>query len=96
MIVIEKNVDQIRTGQCWAAVNGDSVVAIVSMRAPKDIEMDTYRAQALDALQALGEVVSGEVVNFEGQKVFCKRLTHKNRSRNPQVTRTPKIYRFLE
>lgn len=28
--------------------------------------------------------------------MFTLRLTHKNRSQNPQAIRTPKIYRFLE
>lgn len=96
MVVIEKNVDKIKTGRCWAAVNGDYVVAVVSMKAPKNIEMDAYRAQAIEGLQTLGEVMSGEIVNSEGVKVFCKRLTHKNRSRNPDAIRIPKIYRFID
>lgn len=96
MIVVEKNVEQIKTGRCWAAVNNDYVVAVVSMRAPKNIEMDTYRTHAIEALSVLGEVHSGEIINSDGERVFCKRLTHKNRSKNPQVVRTPKMYRFFE
>lgn len=96
MIVVEKNVDQIKPGRCWAAVSGDFVVAVVSKSAPKNIEMDVYRAQALEKLQSFGEVLSGEIINADGEKVFCKRLSHRNRSQNSQTIRVPKIYKFSE
>jgi hypothetical protein len=47
-------------------------------------------------LQVLGEVISGDVVEIDGKKVFCKRLSHKNRSKSSQTIRVPKMYQFLE
>jgi hypothetical protein len=96
MIVVEKSVDRIETGRCWAAVNDGYIVAVVSMRPPRDVEMDTYRTHAIEALQVLGEVISGDVVEIDGKKVFCKRLSHKNRSKSSQTIRVPKMYQFLE
>lgn len=78
-------------GKFWAAVRGERVVAMLTLRVPQDVDFDKYRESSRKALELVGEVVSGEVqLTPEGKAVFVKRLPHKNRP--GQTAREPKIY----
>jgi hypothetical protein len=68
----------------WAALRGDQVIAIISMRVPRDVDFEEYRRRAVAALELLGEVRAGEVFDDYGDRYFVKRRNHANRSKNPK------------
>lgn len=78
-------------GKFWAAVRSERVVAMLTMRVPKDVDFDQYRDKSRQALELVGEVITGEVqVTPEGKTILVKRLNHQNR---PGLTvRAPKVY----
>lgn len=78
-------------GKFWAAIRAERVVALLTMRVPKDVDFDQYREKSRQALELVGEVVTGEIqVTPEGTPLFVKRLNHQNRP--GQTVRTPKVY----
>lgn len=76
-------------GKCWAAVRDSSVVGLISMSVPADVDFDQYRERAVACLGLVGEVQSGEVFVRSGSRYFRKRLSHAKRSKKP---RTPQEY----
>jgi hypothetical protein len=78
-----------KLGKYWAAINKDTVIGVISMRVPKDVDFDAYREKAIGCLSMLGDVKSGELIEREGKKYFQQRLTHQNRGKSP---RQPKEY----
>lgn len=80
-------------GKHWAAIRGDTAIAVIPMTIPKDVDFDEYRRRALATLELLGEVKTGEVLDDYGQRVFVKRNTHENRSKTP---RPPKGFRIFQ
>lgn len=81
----------INTGKAWAAVRDEQVAAVISMRIPNDCDFDLYRKKAMEALEVVGTVKSGEVVLKEDHHYFVQRLNHQNRSKKP---REPKVYKL--
>lgn len=94
-MVINNNFPDLKTGKYWAAIKNDMVAAVVFMNAPHNVDFDGYRENAVKALSLVGEVIAGEIVILDGYKVFAKRLTHKNRSKNPSVKRVPQVFQFV-
>lgn len=94
VMVINNNFSGLKTGKYWAAIKDDMVAAVVFMSEPQNLDFDSYREDAVKALSLSGNVISGEVVVLDGHKVFAKRLTHKNRSKNPSANREPQIFQF--
>lgn len=82
-------INEINLGKHWAALRGKTVVGVISMRVPYDVDFDDYRGKAIACLELIGDVKSGEVVIRSGHKIFVQRLTHANRGKSP---RTPKEY----
>lgn len=68
-------------GKYWAAVSGDLVINLISMRVPSSVDFDQYRNKAVECLGLLGEVKTGEVVVRNGKPVFVQRKNHQNRSK---------------
>jgi hypothetical protein len=68
-------------GKYWAAVSGDMVINLISMRVPNSVDFDTYRNKAVDCLGMLGDVKTGEVVLRDGKHVFVQRKNHYARSK---------------
>lgn len=73
-------------GRCWAAVSQEQIVGLIGMTVPLylDVDYEEYRRRAMSCLEMIGEVQAGELYEIDGQKYFAKRLTHKNRGKNPR------------
>ena len=86
-----ETVETISLGKCWAALLDDQVVGLISTSVPrqKNIAFEEYREKARDCLSMLGDVITGELVDYQGRKYVAKRLTHKNRGSSP---RNQKLY----
>ena len=84
---------EISLGRCWAALRNDNVVGIISMRVPKDVDFDVYRQKATECLELLGQVISGELIERNGERYFVQRLTHANRGKKPRQAKEYRIYR---
>ena len=83
-----------RLGHYWAAIRQGKAVKLVSMSVPTDIDSNQYNDYASkqrDALNAPGELRSGELIQRDEKLLFVQRLSHKNRSRG-QTPRTPKEF----
>jgi len=78
-------------GKCWAAVRDSSVVGLISMSVPSDVDFEQYRERAVACLGLVGEVKAGEIVERDGSHYFVKRLTHAKRSKKP---RAPQEYQL--
>ena len=81
-------------GQYWAAIRQGKAVKLVSMSVPTDIDKNQYNDYASkqrDALNALGELRSGELIQRDEKFLFVQRLSHKNRSKS-QTPRAPKEF----
>lgn len=77
-------------GMHWGAIRGDQVIAVMPMQVPNDVDFEEYRRRAVQALELLGEVKAGEVLDDYGQRYFVKRLNHANRRKHPKpVTPLP-------
>lgn len=86
----------LRSEPCWAAIDDDRVVHLVSMRAPSTLSQDRFRTLAessRESLAKLGSVRAGTLKVTPQGAVFEQRLSHKNRSKNP---RTPRAYPVSE
>jgi hypothetical protein len=60
------------------------------MQVPNDVDFEEYRRRAVQALELLGEVKAGEVLDDYGQRYFVKRLNHaKRRKHHKPVTPLP-------
>lgn len=56
-------------GKHWAAIRGNKVIAVIPMLVPSDVDFEAFRTQAIDTLQLLGEVKTGDL---EGRPSFWK------------------------
>ena len=83
-------------GKYWAAVSGDFVVGLVLMPwiHREDPRFAAYRDKARESLSLLGEVISGEIREANGVRVFVRRLTHPNRPRASAMPRSPRCYQL--
>jgi|SRR5690606_41684288 len=86
-------------GNYWAAIRGDEVVAVMSMRVPNDVDFQDYQNKAYAALQCVSETVKrGYIVETDEGRMFVQRANHANRSRNadPSMRKPPKIYAMAQ
>lgn len=81
MAQVENESVETTVGKYWAAVSGDMVINLISMRVPNSVDFDAYRAKAVECLGLLGDVKTGEVVVREGKHIFVQRKNHQNRSK---------------
>ena len=83
-------------GKYWAAVSGDFVIGLILMPwiNREDPRFAAFRDKAKENLGLLGEVITGEIQEIEGVKVFVKRLTHAHRPQASPKPRAPRLYQL--
>lgn len=83
-------------GKYWAAVSGDFVIGLILMPwiNREDPRFAAFCDKAKENLGLLGEVITGEIQEIEGVKVFVKRLTHANRPQASTQPRAPRLYQL--
>lgn len=79
-----EQVNETNYGKYWAALRDTSVVGLISMRAPGDVDFNAFSQKAKECLELLGQVKSGDVIERNGQRFFVQRQTHANRSSKPR------------
>ena len=83
-------------GKYWAAVSGDFVIGLTLMPwiNREDPRFAAYREKAKENLSLLGEVITGDIQEINGIRVFVKRLTHANRPQASPLPRVPRVYQL--
>ena len=83
-------------GKYWAAVSGDFVIGLTLMPwiNREDPRFSAFRDKAKENLRMLGEVITGDIQEIDGIRVFVKRLTHANRPQASPQPRVPRTYQL--
>lgn len=77
-------------GMYWAALDADERInCIIPMRIPPHINFEEFKDKARECLSVLGTVITGLIIERDGQRYFIKRLNHNKRGKSPRI---PKIY----
>lgn len=79
-------------GKHWAAIRGNKAIAVIPMLVPSDVDFEAFRIQAINTLQLLGEVKTGELLDDYGDRYFIPRKNHGNRSKNPKPVKPIEVF----